>query len=76
MQAIIDLCTLIASFINTAVSFIVQLFQDLIQLIVLLAKALVSFPGYVSALLPPGYVSVLTLCVTISVILIILGRTQ
>lgn len=76
MQAIIDFCDLVSSFIHTAVDFIVQLFQDLIQLIVLLGKALTSFPAYVSALLPPGYVTALTLCVTITIVFIIIGRTH
>lgn len=76
MQVLVDFFGLIGSLLSTVVDFVVQLFQDLILVIALLVKSLASFPAYISALLPPGYVTALTLCVTIAVILIVIGRSQ
>lgn len=73
MQAIIDFFANIGSVITTVIDFVVQLFRDLITMLELLAKFLVSIPSYFGWL-PSSVVAIVALIFSIVVIYKILGR--
>lgn len=73
MQAIIDFFATLGEIITTVVDFVIQLFKDLLFMLQLLAKFVVSIPDYF-AWLPAGVVAVIVVIFSIVVIYKILGR--
>lgn len=59
--------------ISALVSFIIGFFQDLVYMISLLGKFIVSLPSYLSWL-PSSFITAVTLIFTIVVIYKVLGR--
>lgn len=63
----------IFNLISSVVSFIIGFFQDLVYMITLLGKFILSLPSYLSWL-PPTFITAVTLIFTIVVIYKVLGR--
>lgn len=63
----------IFNLISSIVSFIIGFFQDLVYMISLLGKFILSLPSYLSWL-PPTFITAVTLIFTIVVIYKVLGR--
>lgn len=63
----------IFNLISSIVSFIIGFFQDLVYMITLLGKFILSLPSYLSWL-PPTFITAVTLIFTIVVIYKVLGR--
>lgn len=63
----------IFNLISSVVSFIIGFFQDLVYMITLLGKFILSLPTYLSWL-PPTFITAITLIFTIVVIYKVLGR--
>lgn len=63
----------IFNLISSVVSFIIGFFQDLVYMISLLGKFILSLPTYLSWL-PPTFITAVTLIFTIVVIYKVLGR--
>lgn len=59
--------------ISSVVSFIIGFFQDLVYMISLLGKFIISLPSYLSWL-PSTFITAITLIFTIVVIYKVLGR--
>lgn len=73
MSAIIDFFSSIANGISAAFDFLIGIIQDLVYIVKLTAKFLVSIPSYFSWL--PGEVfSILAVILSVVVIYKILGR--
>lgn len=73
MQAILDFFATIGEVLTTVVEFVIQLFKDLLFMLQLLAKFVVSIPDYFSWL-PGGVVAVIVVIFSVVVIYKILGR--
>lgn len=73
MGAIIDFFEGIAKAISTAIDFLVSTLRDLVYVIQLLGKFLLSIPSYLGWL-PTSIVSIIVLIFTIAVLYKILGR--
>ena len=63
----------IFNLISSVVSFIIGFFQDLVYMISLLGKFILSLPTYLSWL-PPTFITAVSLIFTIVVIYKVLGR--
>lgn len=63
----------IFNLISSIVSFIIGFFQDLVYMITLLGKFILSLPSYLSWL-PSTFITAVTLIFTIVVIYKVLGR--
>lgn len=63
----------IFNLISSIVSFIIGFFQDLVYMITLLGKFILSLPSYL-IWLPPTFITAVTLIFTIVVIYKVLGR--
>lgn len=75
MAALLSFIDMLGTLISSIVNLVINLLTNIVDIILLLGKALVSIPAYLTGFLPPVYATCIITCITIAVVYLIAGRS-